>query len=508
MPKNKSIKISQVGYIIKKDILSDENIDKIREDLTLKQKETAFNKYDEGVDYYYEDEDCMIVPRYYGLKSVCNRKSKINNNILRNLLQNNIHIETKQRLKFNGSLNKLQKKVAPMILGHKQMNILHNNDNDNCKVRNGGGLIVIPCGQGKTALSLYIACGLGLKTLVIVDRRTLLEKEWDLEIKKFCPDARVGYIYCDKVDVENKDIVICMLKSVYSRQYPLDVFKDFGLLIFDEVDILAAPRIFSVMFRVQCPYMLGLTATPERNDGLGFVVNYMIGPPLVNITPADYDSLGVDTSKMPLHPKVMVHKFKYSDTFIDDVPYIGGGNTPNFSKISRMFQDSTDRNEHIIDIIKSSIEDDDRTILGVCKTIDHCDLLAMFLREEMPEIADKIMAFHSRIIGNSKSKKNLDKREGNIYEKLENAKVVFATKSIIERGVNKVNLDTIILIDQMCSVEQVVGRIMRRKNTNRPLVHDILDAFGPYHGFHGKRRQAYSKMGASIMSSKCDYYIE
>ena len=56
----------------------------------------------------------------------------------------------------------------------------------------GGGLISLACGGGKTIMSLYIACTLGLKTLVII-HDTELESQWKERIE-YCTNAKVGVI--------------------------------------------------------------------------------------------------------------------------------------------------------------------------------------------------------------------------------------------------------------------------------------------------------------------------
>ena len=77
---------------------------------------------------------------------------------------------------------------------------------------------------------------LKLKTLVIV-HKTFLQNQWVERISEFT-NCKIGIIRQKKVDIENKDIVIGMLQSVSMIDYDKDIFKDFGLVIFDEVHII------------------------------------------------------------------------------------------------------------------------------------------------------------------------------------------------------------------------------------------------------------------------------
>ena len=95
-----------------------------------------------------------------------------------------------------------------------------------------GGILSLPCGYGKTALSLYIASQFKLKTLVIV-HKTFLLNQWKDRIKEFMPNAKIGIIQQKTVDTEDKDIVIGMLQSISMKEYAMTTFDCFGMLIID-----------------------------------------------------------------------------------------------------------------------------------------------------------------------------------------------------------------------------------------------------------------------------------
>ena len=81
-------------------------------------------------------------------------------------------------------------------------------------------------------MGLYLACHYKVKTLIIV-HKTFLLNQWIERIEQFT-DAKIGIIQQNKIDVEDKDIVVGMLQSIAKDKYDSDIFQDFGMVIFDE----------------------------------------------------------------------------------------------------------------------------------------------------------------------------------------------------------------------------------------------------------------------------------
>lgn len=84
-----------------------------------------------------------------------------------------------------------------------------------------------------TVMGLNIISKLKKKTLVIVHKEFLMN-QWIERIEQFLPNARVGKIQGQKIDVENKDIVLGMLQSLSMKEYPQSLFDQFGFTIVDE----------------------------------------------------------------------------------------------------------------------------------------------------------------------------------------------------------------------------------------------------------------------------------
>jgi len=86
-----------------------------------------------------------------------------------------------------------------------------------------------------TVIALYLVSLIKKKTIIIVHKEFLLN-QWIERIKQFLPTARIGIIQQNKVDIENKDIVIAMLQSISVRKvsYPKETFDSFHFSVIDE----------------------------------------------------------------------------------------------------------------------------------------------------------------------------------------------------------------------------------------------------------------------------------
>ena len=139
-------------------------------------------------------------------------------------------------------------------------------------------------------MALNILTIIKKKTIIIVHKSFLLN-QWIERIQQYLPSARIGIIQQNKVDIDDKEIVIGMLQSISMKNYDLSIFEDFGLTIIDEVHHLGA-QVFSKLFKkVNTFYMLGLSATPYREDKLEKVINWHIGDILY------YESSKVNTNQ-------------------------------------------------------------------------------------------------------------------------------------------------------------------------------------------------------------------
>jgi len=140
----------------------------------------------------------------------------------------------------------------------------------------GGAMLVLPCGFGKTVCGLWVVSTLARRALVLVHTGALAD-QWMQRVSSFLPGARVGRIQQDVVDVEGCDVVIGMIQSLVRREYDRSLLASFGTVVVDEAHHIAAPWFTKALRKLPARYVLGLSATPDRKDGLGHILPWLLG---------------------------------------------------------------------------------------------------------------------------------------------------------------------------------------------------------------------------------------
>jgi superfamily II DNA or RNA helicase len=140
---------------------------------------------------------------------------------------------------------------------------------------NGGrGVIVLPTGAGKTVVALMAASRLGLRTLVVAPTIDLLH-QWRSALAE-----RLGYDL-EEIGIVGggKRIIRDLTVITYdSAALPYRRLDGFGLLVVDEVHHLPARAYRSIAAKVNAPFRLGLSATPERADHGHLALDDLVGP--------------------------------------------------------------------------------------------------------------------------------------------------------------------------------------------------------------------------------------
>ncbi|MGN7471610.1 DNA repair helicase XPB [Brevibacillus sp. SAFN-007a] len=148
----------------------------------------------------------------------------------------------------------------------------------------GSGVLVLPCGAGKTVIGIGAISHLQTATLILTTNTTSV-RQWIAELldKTDLDPALVGEYTGDHKEV--KPITVATYQILTYRPASLDEFphmklfseRDWGLIIYDEVHLLPAP-VFRVTSGIQATRRLGLTATLVREDGREEDVFTLIGP--------------------------------------------------------------------------------------------------------------------------------------------------------------------------------------------------------------------------------------
>ena len=336
----------------------------------------------------------------------------------------------------------------------------------------GGGILSLPTGFGKTTVALYVACQLGLKTLVIAHKEFLID-QWIERIHQFVPTARIGRVQQDTCETADKDIVVAMMQSVCSKDYGR-AFDDFGLLIIDEVHHISAPTFCKSMYRACCPYVLGLSATPERKDGLTRVIEWFVGPVFFKIE-----------RKEQQHVRVSVVKYT-CEAYGMPPPQTRSGTLNLPELISRVCMDSA-RNRLVLNAIDKCVAQGRKTIV-LSDRRNHCmDLLADLQARNIDA---------ALYIGGMKQEARKESEKSN---------VIVATYSQANEGLDIPSLNALVMATPKSDVIQAVGRILReasgQANGHAPLVIDFLDDYGIFYAQFAKRRKYYASAGFDVLGS-------
>ena len=146
----------------------------------------------------------------------------------------------------------------------------------------GSGVVVLPCGAGKTIVGAAAMAHAKATTLILVTN-TIAARQWREELlqRTTLNDDEIGEYSGAKKEIRPVTIATyqVMTKKKNGAYAHLDLFDthDWGLIIYDEVHLLPAP-IFRFTADIQSRRRLGLTATLVREDGLEGEVFSLIGP--------------------------------------------------------------------------------------------------------------------------------------------------------------------------------------------------------------------------------------
>ncbi len=150
--------------------------------------------------------------------------------------------------------------------------------------RGGSGVIVLPCGAGKTMVGMGVMAALQTATLILTPS-TVAARQWIAELldKTTLTEEQIGeYTGLEK---KVRPVTIATYQIMTYRKRRSDNFPhfalfdqaDWGLIIYDEVHLLPAP-VFRITADLQARRRLGLTATLVREDGRQADVFSLIGP--------------------------------------------------------------------------------------------------------------------------------------------------------------------------------------------------------------------------------------
>ena len=339
------------------------------------------------------------------------------------------------------------------------------------------GIISLHTGGGKTVCALYIASQIKMPTLVIV-HNTFLRDQWYERVRMFLPNARVGYLQGDKMEIEGKDVIIAMLQTLSMKEIPLATFRPLGLVIVDECHHIASEVFVQALPKVTSKYMLGLSATPSRKDGLMHVGHWFLGPLLYNSDTGE---------KTDPNVAVEVYEYKNDDPVFNEIIYNKQGVMFTTLMINKLTAEQG-RTKWLTEILQDILEESpQRQILVLTDRVQHTEDILGALPREFQERA----AILSQNVAAGKRAEYCATRA-----------ILIATYAMCKEGFDVPTLNTLLMATPRPDIDQIVGRILRVEKSARtihPLIIDVVDPqfrrqFQERLGLYKKRHYGVTKM--------------
>ena len=329
-----------------------------------------------------------------------------------------------------------------------------------------------------TVMSLDIISKLRKKTIIIVHKEFLMN-QWIERIQEFLPDARIGKIQGNVFDVDDKDIVIGMLQSLYAKDFGNLAFDSFGLTIIDEVHRIGSEQFSKALLKCVTPYMLGISATVERKDKLTNILYMFIGKKIYEETNRDDDLVNVRSIS-----------FTNPDTEFNVVEYDYKGTAKYSTMISKLCA-FIPRSEFIVKIAKDLILENPYKQIMI---LAHNRSLLSYLFDSISKINFASVGFY---VGGMKIEH---------LNETESKQIVLATYAMAAEALDIKTLSVLIMATPKTDITQSVGRILRVKGNN-PIIIDLIDPHEPFQNQWNQRKRYYKKNKYFIYNVESNKYI-
>lgn len=413
-----------------------------------------------------EDGDLLFLPR--GLTSLIRQTAK---KVTIKAMQS---VGREIDVTFNGQLRSEQEKAFQALRSHDM------------------GIVSARTGFGKTVLAAKVIAERKLSTLIIVHNR-VLASQWEQRLGDFLTintEAVVEYTKTGKLRNKSKIgrlgggkknlsevIDIVLFQSLANRDDLDSFFSKYGMIIVDEAHHIAAQSFEEVIKLANVKYLYGLTATPERKDGLTPLLFMRLG----NIIYENHN----ESEESLLIPQHFYPRFTSYGEFNSDTIF--------HEHLHHMMTNS-DRNQLIISDIVANYRED-KTCLVLTERIEHVDILYDLLMVELKQ---------ARIYKlKSQQSKKLTKTMIDEMTLETSPFIVVATGKFIGEGFDLSQLESIFFslpFSWKGNTKQYLGRLQRDVENKQELrIYDYIDAgVGMFTKMYYKRQREYVKLGYQL----------
>ena len=359
------------------------------------------------------------------------------------------------KLKFLGELTANQEKAMREILRHET------------------GVLVAPPGAGKTVMGCYAVARRNLPTLILSHRKPILD-QWRAQLKRMLglKTRQIGQVGGGRKR-QTGTIDLAMIQSLKRKEDLREFFSRYGFILVDECHVLPAVSFEQYVKQAPVRYILGMTATPIRRDGLQDLIFMQCGPLRYRMAETKE---GLETTL-----KIRPTNFRYEQT----------GEEFSIQEIFRVLAQDEARNEMIVEDITQALAGG-RKCLVLSQRKEHCHRFAELLKEagKSPKL----------LTGDMGKKERAAIIQG-VMEAAPDAEILLvATGQYLGEGFDCPKLDTLFLtfpISFKGKLIQYLGRIKRTYEGKKDaMVYDYLDDFVPVLKKMAWRRQkTYRSLG-------------
>ncbi len=348
------------------------------------------------------------------------------------------------------------------------------------------GILVMPCGSGKTQCGLEIIARIGGRALWLTHTQDLLNQS-KTRAENVLSCGGLGTITAGRVNV-GTHITFATVQTL--SKLDLTEYRDcWDVIIVDEAQHCAGTptrvtQFYKTISRLSARYKIGLTATPKRADGLQAAMFALLGRKMYEVTRED-----VAHTTCPV--KVKVIETGWMPDY--DEVLMGDGTIDYHKVVDAMVHD-----EERLNVVWSSIAGlyHGGATMVLANRVEYLQTLC---DEYNKGQAGKAVC----ISGQGQSKKAKEERK-RALEALNNGEIdcVFATYQLAKEGLDVPNLRWVVFAtpeQDETTVIQAVGRVGRKADgKSYGTVIDFVDEFGMYQGWFKKRKGYYKKIEAEV----------
>lgn len=342
------------------------------------------------------------------------------------------------------------------------------------------GILHAPTAFGKTITAIGVIASRKVNTLVLTHSRQLLD-QWKERLESVLEGVTVGVFGGGRKKATGQVDVATYQSLIDRKDNTIAGFvRDYGQIIIDECHHISAPRYELLLNELNARYVLGLTATPNRQDGHQKIMLMTAGP-IRHRAQSDHQS-GFDQC-------VIVRKRQEAPPAELRQPE----ERPHIATVYRWLAENPARNEAVIQDVIASVKQGGNCLL-LTERREHAETLAGMLSDA---------ALSAVVLRGGMGAKERRKVEA----MLPDAQVVVATGKYIGEGFDLPRLDTLFLalpIAWKGTLAQYAGRLHREATGKQSVtIYDYVDTGLPMllRMFH-KREKGYLAMGYRFVTSE------